>query len=122
MPPSTASGYDYEIGGVTTFDFITTPDMKAPPAQEKSPTCTTKARAGAPRHSTFHNGFMKLGTPQCMVKMSNRESFLPLAQISLLFFMWGFAYGLLDVLNSQFQMLSQMGFGQTVGLHSAYFG
>ncbi|KAK3078400.1 hypothetical protein LTS18_007604, partial [Coniosporium uncinatum] len=32
-----------------------------------------------------------------------RQSLLPCALVTILFFLWGFAYGLLDVLNSHFQ-------------------
>ncbi|KAH0543659.1 hypothetical protein FGG08_002097 [Glutinoglossum americanum] len=122
VPPSAASDHDCERGGITALDFITTPDTKELPAQETLPTSTKKTRAGAKSRSVFHSGFMDLSTPRSMVKMTNRESLLPLAQISLLFFLWGFAYGLLDVLNSQFQVIVKMSFGQTMGLHSAYFG
>jgi len=38
-----------------------------------------------------------------------------------LFFIWGFAYGLLDTLNAQFQAVAHMSTGQTVGQHSAYY-
>lgn len=32
-----------------------------------------------------------------------RESILPITLVTVLFFLWGFAYGLLDVLNAKFQ-------------------
>jgi hypothetical protein len=32
-----------------------------------------------------------------------RQSIAPIALVTLLFFLWGFAYGLLDVLNAKFQ-------------------
>lgn len=57
-----------------------------------------------------------------MVKMTNRESIGPLCLVTILFFLWGFAYGLLDVLNSQFQLIIHISNGQSIGLHSAYFG
>jgi hypothetical protein len=38
------------------------------------------------------------------------------------FFMWGFAYGLLDVLNSRFQVALHITQGESSGLQAAYFG
>lgn len=32
-----------------------------------------------------------------------RQSIVPITLVTVLFFMWGFAYGLLDVLNAKFQ-------------------
>ena len=32
-----------------------------------------------------------------------RQSIFPVALVTVLFFLWGFAYGLLDVLNAKFQ-------------------
>lgn len=32
-----------------------------------------------------------------------RQSILPITLVTILFFLWGFAYGLLDVLNAKFQ-------------------
>jgi FHS family L-fucose permease-like MFS transporter len=40
----------------------------------------------------------------------------------LSFFMWGFAYGLLDVLNSRFQVALHITQGESSGLQAAYFG
>jgi FHS family L-fucose permease-like MFS transporter len=36
--------------------------------------------------------------------------------------MWGFAYGLLDVLNSRFQVALDITHGQSSGLQASYFG
>jgi fucose permease len=41
--------------------------------------------------------------------------------VTVLFFIWGFAYGFLDVLNSRFQEVARMSDWQTVGQHSAYY-
>lgn len=42
--------------------------------------------------------------------------------VTVLFFIWGFAYGLLDSLNKQFQKVAHESAWQTVGQHTAYFG
>ena len=42
--------------------------------------------------------------------------------VTILFFLWGFAYGLLDVLNSHFQSSLNISSSMAAGLSSAYFG
>ena len=37
------------------------------------------------------------------ITITLKESLLPCGLVTILFFLWGFAYGLLDVLNSHFQ-------------------
>jgi FHS family L-fucose permease-like MFS transporter len=51
-----------------------------------------------------------------------RQSILPVSLVTVLFFMWGFAYGLLDVLNAHFQTALDISQGQSGGLQAAYFG
>ncbi|KAL5325454.1 hypothetical protein ACEPPN_006579 [Leptodophora sp. 'Broadleaf-Isolate-01'] len=54
--------------------------------------------------------------------ITTRESIVPVALVTVLFFMWGFAYGLLDVLNAHFQTALNISQGQSGGLQAAYFG
>lgn len=51
-----------------------------------------------------------------------RQSIIPVSLVTLLFFLWGFAYGLLDVLNSRFQVALHITQGESSGLQAAYFG
>ncbi|KAF3931433.1 hypothetical protein ABW19_dt0202597 [Dactylella cylindrospora] len=51
-----------------------------------------------------------------------RQSLLPCAMVTTLFFLWGFAYGLLDVLNAHFQSALNITRSQSSGLQGAYFG
>lgn len=66
--------------------------------------------------------FVNMRNPESMLKLNNRESIAPNALITLLFFMWGFAYGFLGVLNTQFQSIVQLDAWHSLGLHGAYFG
>jgi MFS transporter, FHS family, L-fucose permease len=43
----------------------------------------------------------KLVTGASQITM--RQSIVPVTLVTILFFLWGFAYGLLDILNSRFQ-------------------
>jgi len=55
-------------------------------------------------------------------QITTRQSIIPVTLVTVLFFMWGFAYGLLDVLNSRFQVALHITQGESSGLQGAYFG
>jgi FHS family L-fucose permease-like MFS transporter len=55
-------------------------------------------------------------------QLTTRQSIVPVTLVTILFFMWGFAYGLLDVLNSRFQVALNITQGESSGLQAAYFG
>ena len=55
-------------------------------------------------------------------QITMRQSIVPVTLVTILFFLWGFAYGLLDVLNSRFQVALDISKGQSSGLQGAYFG
>lgn len=122
---------DKEIG---ITDFLTTPDTKPEEiGMMEFLTTPDPDIAGRSRHMTASNSqksrvpsltvfdFVSVKNPKSMVKMSTKEALGPLAFVTILFFLWGFAYGLLDVLNGQFQLLVGKSSGQRIGLHSAYF-
>jgi MFS transporter, FHS family, L-fucose permease len=54
--------------------------------------------------------------------LTTRQSLVPVMLVTTLFFMWGFAYGLLDVLNAHFQDVLGISASQASGLQGAYFG
>lgn len=51
-----------------------------------------------------------------------RQSIFPIVLVTVLFFLWGFAYGLLDVLNAKFQTSLNITAAKAGGLQGAYFG
>ncbi|GKZ28747.1 hypothetical protein AbraIFM66951_005357 [Aspergillus brasiliensis] len=51
-----------------------------------------------------------------------RQSLWPLTLVTILFFLWGFAYGLLDTLNKHFQNTLHITRTRSSGLQAAYFG
>lgn len=55
-------------------------------------------------------------------KLPPRDVVYPFALVTSLFFLWGFAYGLLDVLNKHFQNILHVTKLQSTGLQVAYFG
>ncbi|KAG6888096.1 hypothetical protein C0995_010701 [Termitomyces sp. Mi166 len=51
-----------------------------------------------------------------------RETLFPLFLVTILYFLWGFAYGLLDTLNKHFQNTLGITRTRSSGLQAAYFG
>lgn len=51
-----------------------------------------------------------------------KQSIIPITLVTVLFFLWGFAYGLLDVLNAKFQTSLNITAAKAGGLQGAYFG
>ncbi|KAL4889070.1 major facilitator superfamily domain-containing protein [Aspergillus ambiguus] len=82
---------------------------------------TTLTSTSYPQSITFFD-FVNMKTPASMLKLSNKESIAPIALTTILFFLWGFAYGLLDILNSQFQEIVRLDSWRSMGLHAVYFG
>ncbi|KAJ5095280.1 Major facilitator superfamily domain general substrate transporter [Penicillium argentinense] len=74
-----------------------------------------------PPNITFFD-FVNMKKPESMLKLNNKESIAPIALTTMLFFLWGFAYGLLSMLNAQFQTIVHLDSWHSLGLHGAYFG
>lgn len=55
-------------------------------------------------------------------ELTLRESIYPLALVTILFFLWGFSYGLIDTLNKHFQTTLGITRSRSSGLQAAYFG
>ena len=109
-----------EDGEVGMMEFLSTPETMHSPIKTQTTTTGRTKRSRAASLTAFD--FVNTKNPKSMVKMSNREALGPLAVVTILFFLWGFAYGLLDILNSQFQSIIGTRTAQSIGLHSAYFG
>ena len=105
------------------MEFLTTPNTTDATSGTQATRTTGGTKSSRPRKpSVAMFDFVNVKNPRSMVKMSNRESIFPNALVTILFFLWGFAYGLLNVLNQQFQIVVGISSGQTIGLHSAYHG
>jgi len=102
---------------ISMMDFLDGPESD--PSNAEAYTHTTTS--GYPPDTRFFD-FVNMKNPESMLKLNNRESIAPIALTTLLFFLWGFAYGLLDVLNTQFQIVVYLDSWHSLGLHGAYFG
>ena len=107
--------------GMDMVEFLTSPDMNSPasPVNRATTNITTTTHRSSQTASPTFFGFYNLQKRKPMTKLSDKESFLPVALVTILFFLWGCAYGLLNVLNSQFATIAQFNSNQTVGLHAA---
>ncbi|KAK4496304.1 hypothetical protein PRZ48_012284 [Zasmidium cellare] len=104
------------------MDFLTTPEMASMPPMERSPTALTNTtRHTRPETPTFFD-FVNMKQRKSAVHLTNREAIYPVAAVTVLFFIWGFEYGLLETLNQQFQSVAQVTTTQNVGIRSAYYG
>ncbi|KAK7748151.1 hypothetical protein SLS53_001405 [Cytospora paraplurivora] len=55
-------------------------------------------------------------------ELTLKESLYPICLVTVLFFLWGFSYGLLDTLNKHFQNTLGISKARSSGLQAAYFG
>ncbi|EHA57193.1 L-fucose-proton symporter [Pyricularia oryzae 70-15] len=55
-------------------------------------------------------------------ELTLRQSIFPIFLVTILFFLWGFSYGLLDTLNKHFQDVLDITRARSAGLQAAYFG
>lgn len=55
-------------------------------------------------------------------ELTLRQSIYPICLVTVLFFLWGFSYGLLDTLNKHFQDALGIEKSRSAGLQAAYFG
>jgi hypothetical protein len=55
-------------------------------------------------------------------ELTLRQSIYPICLVTVLFFLWGFSYGLLDTLNKHFQNTLDINKARSSGLQVAYFG
>jgi fucose permease len=118
LTPARRSGSDEPMG---MMDFLTTPDMTELPQLRASNTGITYATTGNTRRQPTFFDFVNTGQKKNITLRSNREAVYPVIMVTILFFVWGFAYGFLDVLNSRFQEVAGTSDWETVGQHSAYY-
>lgn len=112
MPPDTA---------VDMLGFLTSPDS-VPRDMEANTTATATGTNTSYTGSITFFDFVNMKKPTSMLQLNNRESIAPIALTTILFFLWGFAYGLLDSLNAQFQLIKGLDAWQSLVLYAVYFG
>ncbi|KAI9725607.1 MAG: hypothetical protein M1834_009762 [Cirrosporium novae-zelandiae] len=117
VSPGRASGSDGSHNGSDGLEFGDVLNMNT----DITRVHTANTRRSRRSAVTSYFDFVSVHKPKSMLKMTNRESIRPITIVTILFFLWGFAYGLLDSLNGQFQKIANMDEWQTVALHAAYY-
>ena len=74
-----------EDAGLDMMDFLTTPEMTSTVTQTQT-FMTAPTHQSDPSPNFFD--FVNINKPKSMVYMSNRESYFPIALVTILFFLW----------------------------------
>ena len=113
-----------EYNGEDEGDEMGFLNMLAGPTNDMPRLTKTRTNMTLTRQTTAASDFdfVKMSSNKNMLKLTNKQSFGPIATVTVIFFLWGFAYGLLNTLNAQFQKVTNLSTRQGLGLHAAYFG
>ncbi|KAB5515217.1 major facilitator superfamily domain-containing protein [Coniochaeta sp. 2T2.1] len=83
---------------------------------------STALTSSSSQENTVYFGFVNMKRPRSMLRTSVPESWKYCTAVTILFFLWGFSYGLLNTLNNVIAAVADMSEAQTLGLTSIYFG
>lgn len=116
---------------ISIRDFLSATAVNEVPAAAESRTPTNILSSADRRRvssvpsaqeNSIYFGFVEMKKPKSMVKSSISESWKYCTIVSILFFLWGFSYGLLNTLNNVVADVAHMTTAQALGLTSVYFG
>ncbi|KAI0473018.1 major facilitator superfamily domain-containing protein [Xylariaceae sp. FL0804] len=108
---------------ISAMEFLTTPEMTGPPIDRTRTALTSyTATTNSIETSGVYFGFVNMRRPKSMIRTTTRDSFRYCGIVTILFVLWGFSYGLLNVLSSVVSAISGMTVPETLGLTSIYFG
>ncbi|KAH8587260.1 major facilitator superfamily domain-containing protein [Bisporella sp. PMI_857] len=102
------------------MDFLTTPGMD--PATVGDRVARTQTAYTHTTANSTYFGFIDMKRPKSMIKTHGMESFKYCTVVTVLFFLWGFSYGLLNTLNNEIANVTHERTAQTLSLSTAYFG
>ena len=114
---SRSSGIEPQRSDSSPVDMLAFLNAPSVPQDAEANTVTSSYLGS----NTFFD-FVNMKKPTSMLKLNNKESVAPIALTTILFFLWGFAYGLLDILNTQFQLIVRLDAWHSLALHAVYFG
>lgn len=125
VPPLPAASYPTQPDGgqaqeLGMMDFLTTPGMSQAEVGSRAARRHT-AQTSSSGNSVYF-GFIDMKRPQSMLKTRGVDSVKYCTTVTILFFLWGFSYGLLNILNNEISIVAHQSRAQTLGLSSAYFG
>lgn len=116
-----------ESEAVSIRDFLAGSEGAQPPDQHLRrgggvPRGSTALSSGSVGDHTVYFGFVNMKRPRSMLRTSVSESWKYCIAVTILFFLWGFSYGLLNTLNNVVAAVASMSQAKTLGLTSVYFG
>lgn len=124
--PAHASGPDAPL---SAMEFLTTPGMDVPARRSSSGATMTRHNTAMTNYTNCSNmenavyfGFVNIRKPKSLIRTSVRDSWKYCTLVTILFFIWGFSYGLLNSLNNAIAVVANMSTAETLGLTSIYFG
>ncbi|KAK4162595.1 major facilitator superfamily domain-containing protein [Cladorrhinum sp. PSN259] len=107
---------------ISIRQFLAGPDHRSSTYSSRQSTILPSHRNSINTATGVYFGFVDMKKPKSMLKTSPFESFKYCTIVSILFFLWGFSYGLLNTLNNVVAQVADMSTAQTLGLTSIYFG
>lgn len=114
-PPAEGDVRSGPEAGIEMMRFLTAPNMN--PEMQQALTHTSRSTA-----PVTYFGFFDVKVPKNMLRSGRVESFKYCLAVTILFFLWGFSYGLLNNLNNEISDLAKYSWSQNIGLASIYFG
>ena len=107
------------------MDFLTTPEMNGAALDtdlaHSRTVRTMHTNQTSATANTVYFGLIDMKRPKSMLKTSGMECFKYCTAVTVLFFLWGFSYGLLNALNNEISVVTKESVGQRLGLSSSYF-
>lgn len=107
---------------ISIRDFLAGAPASRPSTDPSTRQTPSMLMTGHRDSTSVYFGFVNMKRPKSMLKTSALESFKYCTIVSILFFLWGFSYGLLNTLNNVVADVADMSTAQTLGLTSIYFG
>ncbi|KAK4158517.1 L-fucose-proton symporter [Chaetomidium leptoderma] len=108
------------LGPISIRDFLSShPDPTLPLPKE---TAAPPVPVPVPEKKGTYFGFVNLPPPQSLLHLTSCKALRYCTAVTILFFLWGFSYGLLNTLNNAVAAVTGMSTAQTLGLTSVYWG
>ncbi|KAJ1331926.1 MFS transporter FHS family L-fucose permease [Microdochium nivale] len=128
-PPGAAHQSSGPDAPLSAMEFLTTPEMDIPGRRSSSGATMARQQTAMTNYTSTSNmenavyfGFVNIRKPKSLIRTSVRDSWKYCTLVTILFFVWGFTYGLLNTLNNAIAVVADMSTAETLGLTSIYFG
>ncbi|KAH7030758.1 major facilitator superfamily domain-containing protein [Microdochium trichocladiopsis] len=128
-PPEPAHHSSGPDAPLSAMEFLTTPEMDMTARRSSSGATMTRQQTTMTNYTNTSNmenaiyfGFVNIRKPKSLIRTSARDSWKYCTLVTVLFFIWGFSYGLLNTLNNAIAVVADMSTPETLGLTSIYFG